>query len=71
MSPQVITQVTLVAKNEVSDEEREEVLEDHDADSLEELAGKMEETVATGIAARVFGDADDLPVLDVNTKVEE
>jgi hypothetical protein len=71
MSSQVVTQVTLVAKNEISDDGREQVLDDHDAESLEEVADKMEESVEALLATRVFGDADEVPTLDVNTKVEE
>lgn len=33
MSSQVITQVTLVAKNEISDDGREQVLDDHDVNT--------------------------------------
>jgi len=36
-----------------------------------EVADEMEATVEAAIAQRLFGDADTIAVLDVNTEVEE
>jgi hypothetical protein len=67
----VVTSLTVIAKNEVSDEDRDALLESRDADSLSEVASEMEESVEAVIAQRVFGDADTIALLDVNTEVEE
>jgi hypothetical protein len=67
----VVTSVTAIVENEVSDEDRDDVLESRDADSLEEVAEDMEQTVELVIAQNVFGDADNIAALDVNTEVEE
>jgi len=67
----VVTSVTAIVENEVSDEEREEVLESRGADDLSEVADEMEASVEAVIAQRLFGDADTIAVLDVNTEVEE
>jgi len=67
----VVTSVTAIVKNEVSDEEREAVLESRGADDLSEVAAEMEASVEASIAQRLFGDADTIAVLDVNTEVEE
>jgi len=67
----VVTSVTAIVENEVSDEDREQVLESRGADSLEEVADEMEASVEAVIAQRLFGDADTIAVLDVNTEVEE
>ena len=66
-----MTSVTAIVENEVSDEEREEVLESRGADDLSEVADEMEASVEAVIAQRLFGDADTIAVLDVNTEVEE
>jgi len=67
----VVTSVTAIVENDVSDEDREAVLESRGADSLQEVAQEMEETVEAVIAQRLFGDADTIAVMDVNTEVEE
>lgn len=67
----VVTSVTAIVENEVSDEEREQVLESRGADNLEEVAAEMEASVEAVVAQRLFGDADNIAVLDVNTEVEE
>jgi hypothetical protein len=71
MSETIATQVTLVSTNEVSDEDAERVMEKYDADSLEEVAQEMEETVESHLAHRAFGGADNIPILDVDTTVYE
>ena len=67
----VTTQVILVSANEISDEEAEEVMDDYDADSLEEVAEEMESAVESLLAYRVFAEADNIPLLDVSTDVHE
>jgi len=67
----VTTNVTLVAVNNVSDEEEEQLLQENpDCDTLEEVAQSMEADVRAIVRHKVFGDADELPILDVNIEVE-
>lgn len=67
----VTTNVTLVAVNNVSDEEEEQLLQENpDCDTLEEIAQSMEADVRAIVRHKVFGDADELPILDVNIGVE-
>lgn len=67
----VTTNVTLVAVNNVSDEEEEQLLQENpDCDTLEEVAQSMEADVRAIIRHKLFGDADELPILDVNIEVE-
>jgi len=65
----VVTSITMITEKEVSDSDKEDVLESHDADSLAEVASQMEPSVES-ILARTFRDAE-IAVLDVNTEVEE
>ena len=67
----VVTQLTAVVVNEVSDEESEQLIENGDAESLSEIAENMEDDVEAIIAHKVFGDADEIALLNVNTEVEE
>jgi hypothetical protein len=69
MAKTVITNVIVVSANEISDDEIEETLERHDADSLEEVTKIMEGSVEKHIAGRVFGTADNIPIIDVQTEV--
>ncbi|AGM11383.1 hypothetical protein M199_gp053 [Halogranum tailed virus 1] len=66
---EVVTQITMLTKKEVSDEDKEAVLEAKGADSLEEVAEQMEPAVEQ-ILAKQFRDAE-IVLLDVNTEVEE
>jgi len=67
----VTTNVTLVAVNNVSDEEEEQLLQENpDCDTLEEVAQSMEADVRAIVRHKLFGDADELPILDVNIEVE-
>ena len=67
----VTTNVTLVAVNNVSEEDKEQILaENPDCDSFEEVARSMEEDVRAIIRHQLFGDSDELPILDVNIEVE-
>lgn len=68
---EITTHVTLVAVNTVSEEEAENVCESNGLDSLQEVATKMEGDVQQLLRTRVFGDADKVPILDVNTEVKE
>lgn len=60
----------MIVKNEVSDERAEEMMDALDADSLEAIAKSMEEDVEQLLAAQ-FGDADEIPLLSVDSFVEE
>ena len=67
----VTTNVTLVAVNNVSEEDKEQILaENPDCDSFEEVARSMEEDVRAIVRHQLFGDSDELPILDVNIEVE-
>lgn len=70
MSKTVATNVILVSTNEVSDEDAEELMEAHGADSLSEVAEAMEEKVES-LMAMQFREADSIPILDVSTDVYE
>ena len=67
----VTTNVTLVAVNNVSEEDKEQLLaENPDCDTFEEVARSMEADVRAIVRHKLFGDADELPILDVNIEVE-
>lgn len=67
----IITSVTAIVVNEVSDEEVQKLVGESEVDSLQERLDDMEGDVEIALANRVFGDADDIAVLNVNTEVEE
>ena len=68
----VTTNVTLVAVNNVSEEDKEQLLaENPDCDTFEEVARSMEADVRAIVRHQLFGDADELPILDVNIEVEQ
>lgn len=69
MSQTVVTNVVLVSANEVSDEDAEQLMEAHGADSLSEVAESMEESVEA-IMAKQFREADEI-ILNVSTDVDE
>lgn len=71
MSKVAVSRVILVSVNEITDEEEEDLLDSHDADTLDEVADEMGETVESLLAHRVFGDADKIPLLSVETDIEE
>jgi hypothetical protein len=71
MSQTVATTVVLTSVNHVSEEDADDVMESYDADSLQEVADEMGEQVEALLAKRVFGDADDIPILDVDADVYE
>lgn len=71
MAKKVVTNVTMVTVNEVGDDEAEKIIERNGADDLSEVTASMEDDVETILSTRLFGDADEIPVLDVNTEVEE
>ena len=67
----VTTNVALVAVNNVSEEDKEQLLaENPDCDTFEEVARSMEADVRAIVRLQLFGDADELPILDVNIEVE-
>ena len=71
MSNEVVTNVVLVTSNEISDEEAERIVEESDYDTLEEYAASLEAKVEALLATRTFGDADNIPILSVDTHVTE
>lgn len=66
--PTIVTQVNLAAVNHVDDGDVPELLVGTEYDSIEEYAESMEGTVEAILAERVFGDADELAILDVTTE---
>lgn len=70
MSATITTQVLAVTINEVPDEEIDELLDEHEAETFEEAVESMEEDVATLLAKRFFGDADEVPIVSVECEVE-
>lgn len=71
MAKKVVTNVTMVVVNEVGNDEADEIMQNHGTNTLGEVANKMESDVENILATRVFGDADEIAVLDVNSEVEE
>jgi hypothetical protein len=71
MSKVSISRVIMVSVNEISEAEEEQLLDSHDADSLEAVANEMSETVESLLAHNVFGDADKIPLMSVETDIEE
>lgn len=71
MSKTVATSVLLVSVNHISEDEEEQLLDSHGVNSLDKVALDMEGQLETILARRVFGDADEMPILDVSTEVYE
>lgn len=71
MSKVAISRVILVSVNEISEEDEQQLLESHDADSLDEVADTLTEQVESLLAHRTFGGADKIPLLSVETDIEE
>lgn len=71
MSKSIVTQVMLVSVNELSEEDEADILEDKDADDIADVAEQMEDSVEALLAHRVFGDADAIPLINVDTSIEE
>ena len=67
----ILTTVVVGSLNSVSDDEIEQVKDSYNADTFEEVLDEMEEQVETIIATRVFGDADEIPFLEVDTDIHE
>lgn len=70
MSKVAISRVILVSVNEINEDEEQQLLDNHDADSLDEVADELTESVESLLAHRVFGDADKIPLLSVKTDIE-
>lgn len=70
MSKEVVTNIVMVSVNEVSDEDIDEILQDSEYDTLEEYAASLEETVESLLVNRFFADADEIPLVNVDTFVE-
>lgn len=71
MSESVVSQVTVVSKNEVSESDKERLMSNNDFDSFEDYAKSLEDDLESVIAHKLFGDADEIPILDVNVSVEQ
>lgn len=67
----ILTSVVVGSMNSVSDEEQERVKDSYDADTLQEVVDEMEEQVEAIVATRLFGDADEIPLLEVDANVHE
>jgi hypothetical protein len=71
MSKDILTNVTVLSRNSVGEDEIEALMEENGHDSFEEYADRLEESVELIVSERLFVDADEIPVLDVNVEVEE
>lgn len=71
MSTSIVTQVMLVSVNEISDEDKADVIDRNDADDIADVAESMEEDVESLLAHRVFGESDAIPIINVDTSVED
>lgn len=71
MTKTIATHVTIVSVNHVSDEEAEKLVEAKDAEDLQEVADGMGEDVRSLLRHRVFGDADEVPIMEVQPDVYE
>jgi hypothetical protein len=67
----ILTSVVVGSMNSVSDDEIEQVKDSYDADTLQEVVDQMEEQVESIVATRLFGVADEIPVLEVDVNVHE
>lgn len=66
----VLTQVNLISKNSVSDEERRELLERYNADTLQEVADMLRGNAEVALR-QTFRDADEFLQFEVNVEVDE
>lgn len=71
MCPKTVIGVTGVVKNNLTEEERENILEGSGYDSLEQYASSKEEVVENLIVQEVFENADSIVRMDVEVKVGE
>lgn len=65
----VTTTVIVASVNHVSEDEVEQLLDKHGVESLEMVTNDMQQQVEAIVARRLFGDADEIPLLDVRTEV--
>ena len=65
----VTTTVIVASVNHVSEDEVEQLLDKHGVESLEMVTNDMQQQVEAIVARRLFGDADEIPILDVRTEV--
>lgn len=65
----VATHVTVLSVNHLEEDEAKEFAEGHGFDSLEEQAESLESGLEEIIRERLFADADEIPIVSVNTDV--
>lgn len=67
----VVTSVIAVSTNNVSDDDAEQLCNQYGVDSLGEVASELESSVEALVVQQLFGDADGMPIIDVDTEVME
>jgi len=70
MSNTIVTRVSVESVNEVDEGTIELAMEKYGADTRQELLETMAEEVEELLSSTVFADADEMPVLDVTTKIQ-
>lgn len=68
MGKTIATSVMVVSVNHLTDEEVAEIEDNENKESVEEVAEDLESTVELVMAKNVFQDADELPIISVNTE---
>lgn len=66
-----VTSIQVMTTNHVSDEDKERLMEDKGYEDFSAYAESLEERVENLLAGRVFADADEIGLMNVDVKVEE
>lgn len=66
-----VTSIQVMTENEVSDDDKERLMEDKGYESFEAYAQSLEDRVENLLAGRVFADADTIALMNVDVDVEE
>lgn len=69
MTKTVTTNVTIVSVNHIDEDEAERLATQAGYEDIGKYAQSLEESVEAIVATQLFGDADDIPILDVSTDV--
>lgn len=69
MEKTVVTNVIVVSANQVDEEEAQLLADQAGYDNIEEYAEHLEADLEAIVAHQLFGEADNIPILDVSTEV--
>lgn len=69
MAKSITTSVLVLSVNHVEEDEAQRIAEENGYDDIGEYAESLESSVEGLIAHRLFGDADEIPLIDVSTEV--